>query len=205
MSKLEEILLQGLASARPAATAVGTGSLYFSTDTEIIEQSDGAVWSPYSGVGSGSSYWTTELTQAADQDVDGTTLTDSTNLQLAVTAGDVWHILLVILYSADGATNDFLWDVAVSTGNMSGNGWHNCMNGSDTANIAGLGFAEITNGTNVVAGTAAAHGIRAFQAEFTLRFSANGTFTFRFAENTSTTGVARLRAGSKLFAHKISP
>lgn len=205
MSKLEEILLQGLASARPAATAVGTGSLYFSTDTEIIEQSDGAVWSPYSGTSGGSSYWTEEETQASDQDVDGSTLADSTNLQLAVTAADVWHILLVIIYSADSAANDFLWDVAVSSGAMSGAGWHSSLNASDAGQLVSLGFAEVANGTNGIAGTLAAHGIRVFQAEFTLRFSANGIFTFRFAENTSTTGVARLRAGSKLFAHKISP
>lgn len=156
-------------------------------------------------VGSGTGYWTGEVTQAIDQDVDGTTLTDSTNLQLAVTAGDVWHILLIIIYSAESATNDFLWDVAVSTGTMSGNGFHNGMSSTDAAVVGGITLTELTTSANITAGTAAAHGIRAFQAEFTIVFSATATFTFRFAESTSTTGVARLRAKSKLFSRKISP
>lgn len=204
--KLEDVLLRGVAASRPAATAVPIGTLYFSTDTEVLERSNGTTWDAYSGA-SGSSYWTTELTQVADQDVvNSATLVDSTNLQLAVTAADVWHILLVIIYSASAAANDFLWDVAVSAGTMSGNGFHDCLNASDTAVIAALGFGEITNSANVPVGCAAAHGVRAFQAEFTLSFSATGTFTFRFAENSIGAGTeARLKAKSKLFARKISP
>jgi len=46
---LEQVLLQGLAAARPAATAVAAGTLYYATDTFATTQSDGAVWSAYSG------------------------------------------------------------------------------------------------------------------------------------------------------------
>lgn len=52
-SRLQDVLQRGLAAARPAATAVAVGTLYFSTDTAVIEQSDGAVWQPY-GTGAGS-------------------------------------------------------------------------------------------------------------------------------------------------------
>src|SRR5262245_32215669 len=51
----------GLASARPAATDVVAGTLYYSTDTAILERSDGATWSAYGGGSTGVSYtpiWT---------------------------------------------------------------------------------------------------------------------------------------------------
>lgn len=41
----------GLAAARPAATDVLPGTLYFSTDTLILERSDGTAWSTYSPSG----------------------------------------------------------------------------------------------------------------------------------------------------------
>lgn len=52
-SRLQDVLLRGTAASRPLATAVANGTLYYSTDTFIIEQSDGATWSAYSGVVSG--------------------------------------------------------------------------------------------------------------------------------------------------------
>jgi hypothetical protein len=48
MSKLSDVLKQGLRSAQPAASAVGTGTLYFVTDEQVLEQSDGSAWSSYS-------------------------------------------------------------------------------------------------------------------------------------------------------------
>jgi Repeat of unknown function (DUF5907) len=52
-SRLQDVLLRGTAASRPAAASVANGTLYYSTDTFIIEQSDGATWSAYSGVVSG--------------------------------------------------------------------------------------------------------------------------------------------------------
>jgi hypothetical protein len=49
--RLEDVILRGLATARPAATAVAAGTLYFSTDTQVLERSTGGtsgVWQPYS-------------------------------------------------------------------------------------------------------------------------------------------------------------
>jgi len=48
MSRLQDVLLRGLASARPAASAVANGTLYFATDTTVITQSDGSTWNAYS-------------------------------------------------------------------------------------------------------------------------------------------------------------
>lgn len=42
----------GLASARPAATATNVGFLYYSTDTLLLERSNGTTWDTYGGGGS---------------------------------------------------------------------------------------------------------------------------------------------------------
>jgi hypothetical protein len=63
MARLQDVLLRGLAAARPAAAAVAAGTLYFSTDTFATEQSDGSVWNSYSGVaGAGISELTGDVT-----------------------------------------------------------------------------------------------------------------------------------------------
>lgn len=46
-SRLQDVLLRGLAAARPLATDVAKGTLYFSTDLGITEQSDGTNWNNY--------------------------------------------------------------------------------------------------------------------------------------------------------------
>lgn len=51
--KVRNIHRQGLAADRPAATDVVEGTLYFSTDTLVLERSNGAVWSTYSPAGGG--------------------------------------------------------------------------------------------------------------------------------------------------------
>jgi len=53
-SRLQDVLLRGLAAARPLATAVAKGTLYYSTDTQITEQSDGTNWNSYTDAGSAS-------------------------------------------------------------------------------------------------------------------------------------------------------
>lgn len=47
--QLNEVLLQGLRSAQPAANIVAAGTLYYVTDEFLIEQSDTSAWSAYSG------------------------------------------------------------------------------------------------------------------------------------------------------------
>lgn len=49
MPNLENVLLRGTRAAQPLATAVGTGALYFVTDENVLEQSNGTIWQSYSG------------------------------------------------------------------------------------------------------------------------------------------------------------
>lgn len=46
-SRLQDVLLRGTAALRPLATAVAPGTLYYSTDTTVTEQSDGTTWLTY--------------------------------------------------------------------------------------------------------------------------------------------------------------
>jgi hypothetical protein len=48
MAQLNEVLLQGLRSAQPLATAVADGTLYYVTDEDVLEQSWSGAWTPYS-------------------------------------------------------------------------------------------------------------------------------------------------------------
>lgn len=60
--KLEQVLLRGTSGAKPAASSVPTGSLYYSTDTEVLEQTDGSAWNTYSPTGAGVSELTGDVT-----------------------------------------------------------------------------------------------------------------------------------------------
>ena len=52
--KVENLHRIGLAADRPLAADVLPGTLYFSTDTEVIERSDGTTWDAYSDSGGSS-------------------------------------------------------------------------------------------------------------------------------------------------------
>jgi hypothetical protein len=53
-SRLQDVILRGLAASQPLATAVAPGTLYYSTDTAVTERSDGTTWEDYSDAGAGS-------------------------------------------------------------------------------------------------------------------------------------------------------
>lgn len=61
-SRLQDVLLRGVAGSRPAANSVAIGTLYYSTDTEVLEQSDGSSWNTYSASGSGITTLTGDVT-----------------------------------------------------------------------------------------------------------------------------------------------
>lgn len=50
-SRLQDVLLRGLAVDKPAAADVAIGTLYYSTDAGITEQSDGSTWNTYTDGG----------------------------------------------------------------------------------------------------------------------------------------------------------
>jgi len=62
--KTEGIHRIGLASQRPLPADVLVGTLYFSTDTSVLERSNGTTWVPYAGAGGGGSLPTDALGKA---------------------------------------------------------------------------------------------------------------------------------------------
>lgn len=50
-SRLQDVILRGTSGARPAATAVAPGTLYYSTDTSTTDRSDGTTWDTYADGG----------------------------------------------------------------------------------------------------------------------------------------------------------
>lgn len=52
-SRVRDILQRGLRSAQPAASAVDVGTLYFVTDENVTERSNGSTWDSYSGPAGG--------------------------------------------------------------------------------------------------------------------------------------------------------
>jgi len=58
MPNLEDVLLRGTRAAQPLATAVPSGTLYFVTNENVTEQSNGSAWVSYSGAGLGSATFT---------------------------------------------------------------------------------------------------------------------------------------------------
>lgn len=52
-SRLQDVILRGTSAAKPLATAVANGTLYYSTDLGITEQSDGTNWNDYTDGGGG--------------------------------------------------------------------------------------------------------------------------------------------------------
>lgn len=63
-SRLEDVILRDVAASRPAAAAVPAGTLYFSTDTEVLERSTGSAWEAYSAAAAsgGITQLTTDVT-----------------------------------------------------------------------------------------------------------------------------------------------
>lgn len=52
-SRLQDVILRGTTGAKPAATTVAPGTLYYSTDTLITERSNGTVWESFTDAGTG--------------------------------------------------------------------------------------------------------------------------------------------------------
>src|SRR5213596_2274111 len=50
-SRLQDVILRGLAAARPLATAVAPGTLYDSSDTATTDRSTGTAWETYADTG----------------------------------------------------------------------------------------------------------------------------------------------------------
>jgi hypothetical protein len=60
--KLEDVILRDTRAAQPAANTVPIGTLYFVTDEDVTERSDGATWETYSSTTAGMTELTGDVT-----------------------------------------------------------------------------------------------------------------------------------------------
>lgn len=155
--------------------------------------------------GTGGDPWT-ELAKTADQDVtNSASLTDDTDLQIAVT-GDTYHFQIFIMFSGDSATGDIKFDFLPDSGDMSG--WYRYVGSNTTADAVlvstGIRLAAAATITAITAGVDASHTVRHLMIEGMLRFSGAATFKLRFAQNSAESGkTARVKQGSILRYRKL--
>jgi len=91
-SRLQDTIQRGLAAARPLANAVAAGTLYYSTDTQVTERSDGSTWQSYSDAGSGSSGITSLTGDVTATGPGAAAATLAASGVTAATYGDTTHV-----------------------------------------------------------------------------------------------------------------
>ncbi len=110
-SRLQDVILRGTSGARPAATAVANGTLYYSTDTAETDQSDGAVWNTYTDEG-GISQLTGDVTAGPGSGSVAATIPNDT-----VTYAKMQNVSTTDrLLGRDGAAPGDVEEIAVSSG-----------------------------------------------------------------------------------------
>lgn len=184
---LAEVIQRGTAAARPAATAVPSGCIYYSTDTATTDRSNGTTWETIADAGTGgASDWEFTLTKSADQTVTNSdVLVDATDLLKAVLANEVWLFEFAIAYSGTNASADYKWALNCSAGTMTGCAIQACLSTANAAQTTGVAFNASAN-AGTASGTDAVSGIRPLWIRAILVFTTNCNFTFQFAQNVTT-------------------
>ena len=62
--KPRAILVEGTRADQPLATVIAEGSLYYVTDEQVIEQSNGTTWDSWTIAGTGGGSWIPAVTGA---------------------------------------------------------------------------------------------------------------------------------------------
>lgn len=149
--------------------------------------------------------WDQYIVKPADQDViNSAVLVDDTDLQFAMTAGDVWYVRLDLVYSASSGATDFRLNFVLPTAQ----GWCRAQ-GLSTASAAQATSVAIDGlaalAADILYGTLPALGSKR-HAIVELGFSAVASATFKMQFANSTAGVgntSRSCAGCLLRAKKI--
>lgn len=88
MTKLEDVIRRGTNAARPAATAVAVGTLYYDTTNSSLGRSNGTSWESVEGTGAGTFVEDRVLdTATALQTTTSTTFVDVTGMSITLTTG----------------------------------------------------------------------------------------------------------------------
>lgn len=149
--------------------------------------------------------WDLQIIKASDQGVTNSAVhVDDTELQFAVSSGDIWEFDLICLYTSD-TTGDFNWrintpGVDMSIRNDTGENSANAVHDTPVrdAGVSTLSARAAGGGTITIVRHAAGRGW--------VTLNAGGTFAVQFAQNTQTAGqTATMKAGSTLKARRLYP
>lgn len=154
----------------------------------------------------GAAEWDQEIVKSANQDVtNSTTLVDDTELQFAVTAGSVWKIELILIYSASTGTNDIKTGFIVAAGTAYGGIQGLGPIASDSVQDTVTAMNGATSSPLVFGVDSSGLGTtRAVKIETVLKFTNTTTFKFQFAQNAAGVGESsRCAIGSTLFGKRI--
>jgi hypothetical protein len=174
----------------------------------VVDLGDPDVVGPdrWNGPHVGSNDWPDAyIVKSLDQGVtNSATLVNDDEMLTAVLINEIWRFEITVMYTSDTA-GDYKWDLACSTGNMTG--WHRYVGSDTTANAilvsTGVRSSALTSITDVAAGGTT--GVRTVLIDGIFQFSASCNFLYRFAQNTQTSGqTATTKAGSLFKAKKLA-
>jgi len=150
LTTLQAVLQTGIHSARPAANAVGSGSLYACSTHGLIYQSDGSSWSTWATLGSSVTLATVDAVLGANVTiVNSSTFYDGPSASFA--AG-TWLINWKILFNITGVTSQTyefvgrLWDGSTIYDEAQSDGPGNFAANQSAWSFPVSGFAIVTLG-----------------------------------------------------------
>lgn len=151
--------------------------------------------------------WPVYARCTTDETVENSsTLTDSTQLQVAVTAG-IWEFVLMILYSGNNAAMDFKFDLQCTAGTLEG--YFRNLGNNTTADAILDQQIRVPTGANawaapISAGTDAADTVRYVRVHGIHSFTNDCTVKLRFANVTPALGrICTLSDGSYMAWRKV--
>lgn len=179
------IIAAGLFSARPAANTVRSGSLYSTTDTNVIYRSDGATWSTWATVGGGSGGATVMRLTADSPKASDVTLAVESDLSFAIGANEVWAIMGLL--NAGGP--NFKFDLSVPSG------------ATGVFSDSSFFFTQNAIGTPLGFNIGSPSALIWFSA-VVINSTNAGTVGFEWAQNSSNVSTTTLWANTFLVANK---
>lgn len=189
------------AQGNPGITGSGgpVGPMFVVEDG--IDGQDGLLV-PTPAPSAGNSDWTTIVTKSADQDVTNAGVTNDTELSIAVLAGEKWYFELLLFYSGNNATGDYIADFTFPTASGVAN-WFNITTADGAAQTTKVILIAASVSTQSLGTTATITDIRAAIFSMSLCFTANGTLQYRFGNASVGVGrTSRTNAGSILRGKK---
>ena len=148
------------------------------------------------------------IVKPQNQDVTNSiTLVDDTDMQFSVVAGGQYMIEMDIVISCNNTSSDYLSRLAVSAGNMKGNGIYTAtgLTGLAVVTIASAAGVANTNQISMGCPSADLDSLLSIKIIYSFTASANAIFKYQFAQNVAIAATtARTLKGSILKYKKIN-